>query len=50
MAPKPIRVVFAVRMVFVMALIILAVMTWADGDLAALNSPPIYRPQLLVVY
>jgi hypothetical protein len=52
MAPKPKRTwfVFAVRMVFVMALTILAVMTWADRDLAALNSSPIYRPQLWLVY
>jgi hypothetical protein len=33
-----------------MALTILAVMTWADRDLAAPNSPPIYQPQLLLVY
>jgi hypothetical protein len=50
MPPKPTRFVFAVRMVFVVALTILAIMTWAGGDLAALNSPPIYQPQLLLVY
>jgi hypothetical protein len=54
MAPKaklkPTRFVFAVRMAFVMALTILAVMTWADRDLAAPTSPPIYQPQFLLVY
>ena len=49
--PKPARVVFAVGMVLAMALTILAVMTWADRDLAApSSSSPIYHPQLLLLY
>jgi heme/copper-type cytochrome/quinol oxidase subunit 4 len=48
MAPKPAR--FTVGMVLAMALTILAVMTWADRDLAAPSSSSIYHPQLLVLY
>jgi hypothetical protein len=44
------RFVFAVGMVFVIALTIPAVMTWANRDLAAPNSPPISQTQLLLVY
>jgi hypothetical protein len=44
--PKPARFVFAVGM----ALIILAVMTWADRDLAQPSLSPIYHPQLLLLY
>jgi len=43
MAPKPARFAFAV----VMALTILAVMTWA---MAQPSMSPIYRPELLLVY
>jgi len=46
--PEPVRVAF----VFGMALTILAIMTWADRDLAA-PSPPteaIYQPQHLNLY
>ncbi len=32
------------------ALTILAVMTWADRDLAAPSQSPIYHPQLLLLY
>jgi hypothetical protein len=46
MTLKPSRFVFAVGM----ALTILAVMTWADPNLAALSSSPIYHPQLLLLY
>ena len=47
MALKPARFVFAVGM----ALTILAVMTWADPNLAAPSSLyPIYQPQLLLLY
>jgi heme/copper-type cytochrome/quinol oxidase subunit 4 len=41
---------FTVGMVLAMALTILAVMTWADRDLAAPSSSPIYQPQLLLLY
>ena len=50
MAPKPKPARFTVGMVLAMALTILAVMTWADRDLAAPNSSPIYQPQLLLLY
>ena len=48
--PKPARFEFKVGMVLAMALTILAVMTWADRDLAAPSSSSIYHPQLLVLY
>src|SRR5215831_13080357 len=44
------RFVSTVGMVLAMALTILAVMTWADRDLAAPSSSPIYRPQLPLLY
>jgi hypothetical protein len=50
MAPKPNPARFTVGMVLAMALTILAVMTWADRDLAAPSSSSIYHPQLLVLY
>ena len=50
MAPKPKPARFAVGMVLAMALTILAVMTWADPDLAAPSQSLIYHPQLLLVY
>jgi heme/copper-type cytochrome/quinol oxidase subunit 4 len=50
MAPKPKPARFTVGMVLAMALTILAVMTWADRDLAAPRSSSIYHPQLLVLY
>jgi len=50
MAPKPKSARFTVGMVLAMALTILAVMTWADRDLAAPSSSSIYHPQLLVLY
>jgi hypothetical protein len=50
MAPKPKPARFTVGMVLAMALTILAVMTWADRDVAAPGSSPIYHPQLLVLY
>jgi len=50
MAPKPKPARFTVGMVLAMALTILAVMTWADRDLAAPSSSPIYHPELLVLY
>jgi len=52
MAPRPKPARFTVRMVLAMALTILAVMMWADRDLAA-PSPPteaIYQPQHLNLY
>ena len=48
--PKPARFVFTVGMVLAMALTILAVMTWADRDLAAPSQALIYHPQLLLLY
>jgi len=45
MAPKPARFAFAVGV----ALTILAVMTWA-GAAPSASIPPIYQPQLLLVY
>jgi len=45
MAPKPARLVFAVGM----ALTILAVMTWAVAEPSE-SIPPIYHPQLLLLY
>ena len=48
--PKPARFVFTVGTVLVMALTILAVMTWADRDLAQPASSPIYHPQLPLLY
>ena len=50
MAPKPKPARFAVGMVLAMALTILAVMTWADPDLAAPSCSPIYQPQHLILY
>jgi hypothetical protein len=50
MAPKPKPARFTVWMVLAMALTILAVMTWADRDLAAPSQSLIYRPQLLLLY
>jgi hypothetical protein len=50
MAPRPKPARFTVRMVLAMALTILAVMMWADRDLAAPSPSPIYHPQLLVSY
>src|SRR5262245_29149620 len=47
--PKPARFEFTVAMVLAMALTILAVMTWADRDLAALSSSATYHPQLLLL-
>ena len=49
MAPKA-RLTFLFGMVITMALTILAVMTWADSDLAAPSCSPIYQPQHLNVY
>ena len=46
----PHRLEFTVGMVLAMAFTILAVMTWADRDLAAPSSSPIYQPQLLLLY
>ena len=48
--PKPARFEFTVGMVLAMALTILAVMTWADRDLAAPSSSATYHPQLLLLY
>ena len=48
--PKPARFEFTVGMVLAMALTILAVMTWADRDLAQPSLSPIYLPQLLLLY
>jgi len=48
MAPKPAR--FTVGMALAMALTILAVMTWADRDLAAPSQSLIYRAELLLIY
>src|SRR5215468_1453105 len=48
--PKPARFEFTVGMVLAMALTILAVMTWADRDLAAPSSSAVYHPQLLLLY
>jgi hypothetical protein len=48
--PKPTRFEFTVGMVPAMALIILAVMTWADRDLAQPSLSPIYHPQLPLLY
>jgi hypothetical protein len=50
MAPKPKPARFTVGMVLAMALTILAVMTWANSDLAAPSSSAIYHPQLLLLY
>ena len=50
MAPKPKPARFTVGMVLAVALTILAVMTWADRDLAAPSQSPIYHPQLLLLY
>jgi hypothetical protein len=50
MAPKPKPARFTVGMVLAMALTILAVMTWADRDLAAPSQSLIYHPQLLLLY
>ena len=47
--PKPARLVFAVGMVLAMALTILAVMTWAVAAPSE-SIPPIYQPQLLLLY
>ena len=50
MAPKPKPARFTVGMVLAMALTILAVMTWADRDLAAPTQSLIYHPQLSLLY
>jgi hypothetical protein len=50
--PEPARLAFVFGMVLAMALTILAIITWADRDLAA-SSPPteaIYQPQHLNLY
>jgi len=49
MAPKA-RRTFFFGMLATMALTILAVMTWADPDLAAPSCSPIYQPQHLIFY
>jgi len=49
MAPKA-RLTFLFGMVLTMALTILAVMTWANPDLAAPACSPIYQSQHLNVY
>ena len=54
MAPKPerARLAFAFGMVLVMAVTILAILTWTRRDLAAPIPPtePIYQPQHLILY
>jgi hypothetical protein len=49
MAPKA-RLTFFFGTVATMAMTILAVMTWADPDLAAPSCLPIYQPQHLILY
>ena len=54
MAPKPerARLAFAFGMVLVMAVTILAILTWTRRDLAAPIPPTesIYQPQHLILY
>jgi len=50
MAPKSKPARFTVGMVLAMALTILAVMTWADRNLAAPSWSLLYHPQLLLLY
>ena len=50
--PEPARLAFVFGMVLAVAVTIVAIMTWADRDLAEPISPtdPIYQPQHLNVY
>jgi len=52
MAQQQDSLAFRVAAVLAMAAIIVAIMTWVDSDLAALNPPTdaIYQPQHLILY
>jgi hypothetical protein len=53
MAPKPerARLAFVFGVVLAIAVIIVAITTWPDDDLAAPNPPdPIYQPQHPILY